>query len=193
MQSTWKRTAIDIVCCTRPSSRVETSSSSMMATQTAVPVVIRITVNVLFYSHRELFESKWANTFSLKKNNDEGLAIECAKLLAANGSKHSVRVLDGGYESFSRLYPFLRTQQILYMPRVRSPPKCNICLIYYCDHLYWLDDARSSKSWTPIRVKSCPACFTWESEARQCSHMFSKILRSKLPSAVAARPVLPTR
>jgi serine/threonine/tyrosine-interacting-like protein 1 len=56
-----------------------------------------------------------SNTESL---NEQGDSIELAKLLVANGSKTTVKVLKGGYELFSRLYPFLRTQQIIYMPRV---------------------------------------------------------------------------
>jgi serine/threonine/tyrosine-interacting-like protein 1 len=57
---------------------------------------------------------------------NEGDAVECAKILYGskewiaendNSSKNTVRVLKGGYELFSRKYPFLRTQQIIYMPR----------------------------------------------------------------------------
>ena len=47
-----------------------------------------------------------------------GDAVELAKVLFDNGSKNTVKVLKGGYELFSRLYPFLRTQHIIYMPRV---------------------------------------------------------------------------
>ncbi|RNA45219.1 serine threonine tyrosine-interacting 1 [Brachionus plicatilis] len=55
-----------------------------------------------------------SNTSSLQ---DKGAAVKCAKLLSESGSKNSVKILKGGYETFSRLYPFLRTQQIIYMPR----------------------------------------------------------------------------
>lgn len=48
---------------------------------------------------------------------DSGDALECAKLIFESGSKNSVKILSGGYESFSRYYPFLRTQKIIYMPR----------------------------------------------------------------------------
>jgi serine/threonine/tyrosine-interacting-like protein 1 len=47
-----------------------------------------------------------------------GFAIECAKLISECGSKNTVKILKGGYELFSRYYPFLRTQKIIYMPRV---------------------------------------------------------------------------
>ena len=49
---------------------------------------------------------------------DGGAAIECAQVLSENGSKNTVRILKGGFELFSRFYPFLRTQKIIYMPRV---------------------------------------------------------------------------
>jgi len=54
---------------------------------------------------------------SNSSNLKEGDAVECAKFLFEMGSKFTVRVLQGGYELFSRMYPFLRTQQIIYMPR----------------------------------------------------------------------------
>jgi serine/threonine/tyrosine-interacting-like protein 1 len=49
-----------------------------------------------------------------------GDAVNYAKLLVESGSKNTVKVLKGGYELFSRMYPFLRTQQIIYMPHVRD-------------------------------------------------------------------------
>ena len=52
--------------------------------------------------------------------------MECAKLMSENASKYSVKILKGGYEAFSKYYPFLRTQQIIYMPRVNS---------LYCEYL----------------------------------------------------------
>ncbi|XP_064621073.1 serine/threonine/tyrosine-interacting-like protein 1 [Lineus longissimus] len=55
-----------------------------------------------------------SNTRSLK---DEGPAIECGKVMWDNGSRGEVKILRGGYEDFSALYPFLRTQKILFMPR----------------------------------------------------------------------------
>lgn len=56
-----------------------------------------------------------SNTSNL---HEKGAAIKCARLLFESGSKDSVKILKGGYETFSGLYPFLRTQQIIYMPRV---------------------------------------------------------------------------
>jgi len=44
-------------------------------------------------------------------------AIDCAKLFWDMGSRYTVKILKGGYESFSALYPFLRTQKILFTPR----------------------------------------------------------------------------
>lgn len=46
--------------------------------------------------------------------------MECAKLISENASKYSVKILKGGYEAFSKYYPFLRKQQILYMPKVQQ-------------------------------------------------------------------------
>lgn len=48
---------------------------------------------------------------------DNGSAIECAQKLSENGSKNTVKILKGGFQAFSKCYPFLRTQKILYMPR----------------------------------------------------------------------------
>ncbi|KAJ8342846.1 hypothetical protein SKAU_G00327740 [Synaphobranchus kaupii] len=51
-----------------------------------------------------------SNTGSLQCS---GPAIECAGTLAKT-SRHPVHILKGGYECFSALYPFLRTQKFLY-------------------------------------------------------------------------------
>ncbi|PIK50864.1 putative serine/threonine/tyrosine-interacting-like protein 1 [Apostichopus japonicus] len=55
-----------------------------------------------------------SNTSSLQ---EKGPALSCAKLLADMGSRNPVKVLRGGYEEFSALYPFLRTHKIIYMPQ----------------------------------------------------------------------------
>ncbi|CAG5132906.1 unnamed protein product [Candidula unifasciata] len=44
-------------------------------------------------------------------------AIDCALLFWKVGSRGTIKILRGGYEEFSALYPFLRTQKILYTPR----------------------------------------------------------------------------
>jgi len=54
------------------------------------------------------------NTSNLK---DDGPAIDCANMLWDKGSRNPVKILKGGYEDFSALYPFLMTQKIIYMPR----------------------------------------------------------------------------
>ncbi|XP_033116247.1 serine/threonine/tyrosine-interacting-like protein 1 isoform X2 [Anneissia japonica] len=54
------------------------------------------------------------NTRTLKENSP---AIACGRVMSAMGSKNPVKILRGGYEDFSALYPFLRTQKIIYMPR----------------------------------------------------------------------------
>ncbi|KAL4660535.1 serine/threonine/tyrosine-interacting-like protein 1 isoform X2 [Arapaima gigas] len=51
-----------------------------------------------------------SNTSSLQNS---GPAIECAEILAKS-SRFPVQILKGGYERFSALYPFFRTQKILY-------------------------------------------------------------------------------
>jgi len=56
-----------------------------------------------------------SNTGTLKDKNST--ALSCAKLMWEMGSKNPVKVIKGGYEEFSALYPFLRTQKIIYMPR----------------------------------------------------------------------------
>lgn len=57
-----------------------------------------------------------SNTSSLIKDKNS-FALSCAKLMWEMGSKNSVKIIKGGYEEFSALYPFLRTQKIIYMPR----------------------------------------------------------------------------
>ncbi|KAI4878816.1 hypothetical protein NFI96_033300, partial [Prochilodus magdalenae] len=54
-----------------------------------------------------------SNTSSLL---DPGPAIDCADTLA-KASRHPVRILIGGYERFSAIYPFFRTQKIIYTVR----------------------------------------------------------------------------
>ncbi|XP_065830904.1 serine/threonine/tyrosine-interacting-like protein 1 [Oscarella lobularis] len=44
-------------------------------------------------------------------------AVECAQLLSVNGVQDPVKVLRGGYEKFTALYPFLRTQKVSFTPR----------------------------------------------------------------------------
>ncbi|XP_063721490.1 serine/threonine/tyrosine-interacting-like protein 1 [Symsagittifera roscoffensis] len=51
------------------------------------------------------------------ESEDELNAIQLAKFLVAQGSKNPIQIADGGYEDFSKLYPFLRTKKILYMPK----------------------------------------------------------------------------
>ncbi|KAF7258790.1 hypothetical protein EG68_03293 [Paragonimus skrjabini miyazakii] len=50
----------------------------------------------------------------LKKLGD---AVKAGKFLFSNGTRNVVKVLKGGYESFSRMYPFLRSQKKLYLPQ----------------------------------------------------------------------------
>lgn len=44
-------------------------------------------------------------------------ATDCGMLLWEMGSRSQVQILKGGYEEFSALYPFLRTQKIIFMPK----------------------------------------------------------------------------
>ena len=55
-----------------------------------------------------------SSTSSLDEN---GTAMECARLMSENGSKNAVKILRGGYQLFSKHYPFLRSQQIIFMPK----------------------------------------------------------------------------
>lgn len=51
------------------------------------------------------------------KKEESSPAMTLAKLAVENGSKNPVKILQGGYEDFSALYPFLRTQKIMFTPR----------------------------------------------------------------------------
>lgn len=52
---------------------------------------------------------------------DLGRAINCA-LVLAKLSLYPVRILKGGFHRFSALYPFLRTEKILYTITVKHKP-----------------------------------------------------------------------
>lgn len=56
-----------------------------------------------------------STTSSLKDKNS--MALSCAKLMWDMGSKNPIKIIKGGYQEFSALYPYLRTQKIIYMPR----------------------------------------------------------------------------
>lgn len=62
-------------------------------------------------THVIVYDSK---TSSLTEDSP---AVLCAKKMWEMGSRNPVEVLNGGYEAFSALYPFHRTQKILYMPQ----------------------------------------------------------------------------
>ena len=47
-----------------------------------------------------------------------GAVYCCAKMLAELTCKGPIMILKGGYEKFSALYPFLKSQQIIFSPRV---------------------------------------------------------------------------
>lgn len=54
------------------------------------------------------------NSDEIVTQND---AVKAGKLLFSNGTRKTVKILKGGYEKFSELYPFFRTQKKLYLPR----------------------------------------------------------------------------
>lgn len=56
-----------------------------------------------------------SNTTELK--DIDAPAVACGRLLWEMGARNKVHILKGGYEEFSALYPFLRTQKIMFMPR----------------------------------------------------------------------------
>ncbi|KAJ8312490.1 hypothetical protein KUTeg_009863 [Tegillarca granosa] len=57
-----------------------------------------------------------SNTNTLAESADNP-ALDCGRLLWEMGSRNRVKILKGGYEEFSALYPFLRTQKIMFMPK----------------------------------------------------------------------------
>ncbi|XP_065054470.1 serine/threonine/tyrosine-interacting-like protein 1 [Rhopilema esculentum] len=50
-------------------------------------------------------------------SSPDSKAVAFARFLWDNGSKYPVQVIKGGYEKLSGLYPFLRTQEMLYSPQ----------------------------------------------------------------------------
>lgn len=67
-----------------------------------------------------------SNTSNLKEQTD---ATDCGTLLWEMGSRNEVFILKGGYEEFSALYPFLRTQKIIFMPKEMDEIKPYPCEI----------------------------------------------------------------
>uniref|UniRef100_A0A674KDN4 Serine/threonine/tyrosine interacting like 1 n=1 Tax=Terrapene triunguis TaxID=2587831 RepID=A0A674KDN4_9SAUR len=51
-----------------------------------------------------------------EEDAEVGAAIQCARVLE-QFTRHPVRILKGGYESFTACYHFLRTQKIFWMPQ----------------------------------------------------------------------------
>ncbi|XP_059753101.1 serine/threonine/tyrosine-interacting-like protein 1 isoform X2 [Balaenoptera ricei] len=49
-----------------------------------------------------------------------GAAIECGRTLT-HFTRHPIHILRGGYESFSAMYHFFRTQKIIWMPQPLQP------------------------------------------------------------------------
>ncbi|CAH8506160.1 unnamed protein product [Schistosoma turkestanicum] len=54
------------------------------------------------------------NTSSLESEDD---AVKAAKFLYKYGSPQAVKILEGGFELFTRLYPYMRSDVIMYLPR----------------------------------------------------------------------------
>ncbi|XP_076435208.1 serine/threonine/tyrosine-interacting-like protein 1 [Babylonia areolata] len=54
---------------------------------------------------------------ALTISDTEAPAVQCGRILWIQGSRNPVIILRGGYVEFSALYPFLRTQKVIYMPR----------------------------------------------------------------------------
>ncbi|VDH99527.1 serine/threonine/tyrosine-interacting-like protein 1 [Mytilus edulis] len=54
---------------------------------------------------------------STLREEDFPPALLCGMRMWDNGSRNKVKILKGGYEEFSKLYPFLRTQKIMFMPK----------------------------------------------------------------------------
>ena len=47
------------------------------------------------------------------------IGIAYGKMFALQTKLNEMIFVSGGYEEFSALYPFLRTQKIIFMPKVR--------------------------------------------------------------------------
>nr|CAH8850122.1 unnamed protein product [Trichobilharzia regenti] len=54
------------------------------------------------------------NTSSLECKSD---AVKAAEFLYDKGSRGVVKVLEGGFELFTRLYPYMKSEKILYLPQ----------------------------------------------------------------------------
>lgn len=48
-----------------------------------------------------------------------GAAVECGRAMS-HLTRHPIHILKGGYERFSAMYHFFRTQKIIWMPQVRQ-------------------------------------------------------------------------
>jgi serine/threonine/tyrosine-interacting-like protein 1 len=90
---------------------------------------------------------------------DKGPAIEYAKLLADAGSQQPVSVLKGGYERFTALYPFLRTQKIMYTDQELD--KFETCPIEVLSQMLFLGvdrQAANSPMMTKMKITGLVSC-----------------------------------
>ncbi|XP_078736910.1 serine/threonine/tyrosine-interacting-like protein 1 [Lampetra fluviatilis] len=74
-------------------------------------------VFTLLYEN-ELECKEWCVVYDNKSQHldEEGPGVTCARILEQS-RKNVVYVLSGGYERFTALYPFLRSQKIIYTPQ----------------------------------------------------------------------------
>ena len=86
--------------------------------------------HIVIYDSRSnklpLFEQGLFLFFNRCKNYSMKISLDdlytCANLLSKYaGGLITIKIINGGYELFSKFYPFLRTQRIFYTPKVKKP------------------------------------------------------------------------
>ncbi|XP_051767361.1 serine/threonine/tyrosine-interacting-like protein 1 isoform X1 [Ctenopharyngodon idella] len=113
---------------------------------------------------------------------DSGPAIDCADCLE-KASRFPVQILTGGYEKFSALYPFLRTQKILY--NIRELESLNPYPVEILPGQLYMGDYRQATNPQILKDLKLNALVNVSDE---CSLMFKKANCTVLHVRIADSP-----
>ncbi|KAL1266428.1 hypothetical protein QQF64_002103 [Cirrhinus molitorella] len=116
--------------------------------------------------------------------SDSGPALDCADSLE-KASQFPVQILSGGYEKFSALYPFLRTQKILYS--IRELESLNLYPMEILPGKLYMGDYRQA---TNIQILKDLKLNALVNVSDECSLVFKKanctVLHIRIPDSAEA-------
>ncbi|XP_054872990.1 serine/threonine/tyrosine-interacting-like protein 1 isoform X1 [Amphiprion ocellaris] len=97
---------------------------------------------------------------------EQGRAVDCAQTLA-KASLHPVHVVRGGFEKFSALYPFLRTEKILYT--IMELENLKVYPVEIVPELLYMGDQKQSVDTIVLRdLKISAVISISQSDAPEC-------------------------